>query len=289
MRQAKGLGPGNIKMFTSAMNQQVEWHMEMTNALSRALDQGEFLVYYQPKVELNSGSMRGMEALLRWQRPGVGLVPPDEFIPLAEATGLIVPIGEWVLREACRQTKVWRESGQPDLRVAVNLSARQLQEPKLAQKVEAVLSETGLPVNGLELEITESAVMTNFESAEALLRRLREMGIKISLDDFGTGYSSLSYLRRLPINSVKIDKSFVEDLPNNPEAVAVATAIISMTHSLNLEVIAEGVETDEQLEFLRKNHCDLIQGYIFSRPLPADQFQSLLREERRLDGPEARL
>ena len=151
------------------------------------------------------------------------------------------------------------------------------------------MSETGLPVNGLELEITESAVMTNFESAEALLRRLREIGIKISLDDFGTGHSSLSYLRRLPINSVKIDKSFVEDLPNNPEAVAVATAIISMTHSLNLEVIAEGVETDEQLEFLRKNHCDLIQGYIFSRPLPADQFQSLLQEERRLNKPEARL
>ena len=217
------------------------------------------------------------------------MVPPDEFIHLAEDTGLIVPLGKWVLGEACKQTKAWREAVHPDLRVAVNLSARQLQDPTLVEIVMAALAETGLPPDGLELEITESAVMANFDFAESLLRRLREMGVKISLDDFGTGYSSLSYLRRLPIDSVKIDKSFVDDLPDNPEAVAVAITIISMTHSLGLKAIAEGVETSEQLEFMRDNHCDKIQGYFFSPPLPGDKFSELLMEGRRLNGSKAQL
>jgi len=287
MRQAKAAGPNEISLFTAAMNQQAKERMEMTTALRLALEREEFLVYYQPKVDLETGRMNGMEALVRWQSPGGNLVAPDEFIPLAEDTGLIVPMGKWVLGEACRQTKAWREAGHPDLRVAVNLSARQLQDPTLVEIVTAVLEETGLPADGLELEITESAVMVNFDFAESLLRRLREKGVKISLDDFGTGYSSLSYLRRLPIDSVKIDKSFVDDLPDNPEAVAVAITIISMTHSLGLKAIAEGVETSEQLEFMRDNHCDQIQGYFFSPPLPSDKFSDLLTEGRRLDGTKA--
>lgn len=289
MRQAKVAGPNEISLFTASMNQQAKERMEMTTALRLALERDEFLVYYQPKVDLDTGRMRGMEALVRWQGPDGNLVAPDEFIPLAEDSGLIVPLGKWVLGEACKQTKAWREAGHPDLRVAVNLSARQLQDPTLVEIVMAVLDETGLPADGLELEITESAVMVNFEFAESLLRRLREMGIKISLDDFGTGYSSLSYLRQLPIDSVKIDKSFVDDLPDNSEAVAVAISIISMTHSLNLKAIAEGVETNGQLNFLRDNHCDLMQGYLFSPPLPGDKFYDLLTEGRRLKGPEAQL
>ncbi len=280
MRQAKAEGPNEIKLFDSAMNQQVEWRTATTVALRQALERHEFLVYYQPKVELDSANIRGMEALVRWQRPNEGLIPPDDFIPLAEATGLIVPIGEWVLREACRQTAIWRKSGLPDLRVAVNLSARQMQEPELMKTILAIITETGLPAEGLELEITESAIMTDFKAAESFFRQLREIGVSISLDDFGTGYSSLSYLRRLPVDSVKIDKSFVDDLPDDPEAVAVVTSIISMTHSLNLKVVAEGAETKKQLDFLRLIHCDTVQGYIFSPPLPSDEFHKLLAERR---------
>lgn len=289
MRQAKAAGPNEISLFTAAMNQQAKKRMEMTTALRLALEREEFLVYYQPKVDLDTGGMIGMEALVRWQSPEGNLVPPDEFIPLAEDTGLIAPLGKWVLGEACKQTKAWREAGHPDLRVAVNLSTRQLQEPALVEIVMAVLEETGLPADGLELEITESAVMVNFDFAQSLLRGLREKGVKISLDDFGTGYSSLSYLRRLPIDSVKIDKSFVDDLPDNSEAVAVAVSIISMTHSLKLKAIAEGVESDGQLNFLRDNHCDQIQGYLFSKPLPSDKFYDLLTEGRRLNGTKAQL
>lgn len=287
MRQAKAAGPNETSLFTAAMNQEAKERMEMTTALRRALEREEFLVYYQPKVELDTGGLSGMEALVRWQSPEGKLVPPDEFIPLAEDTGLIVPLGKWVLEEACKQTNAWREAGRPDLRVAVNLSARQLQDPTLVEMVTAVLAETGLPADNLELEITESAVMVKFDHAQSLLRKLRAMGIKISLDDFGTGYSSLSYLRRLPIDSVKIDKSFVDDLPANPEAVAVAITIISMTHSLKLKAIAEGVETKEQLKFLRDNNCDQMQGYLFSPPLPSDKFRDLLAEGRRLNGSKA--
>ena len=276
--RAKQNGRNQWEFFSQVIGKAANKRLKLENALHRALDNNEFQIYYQPKVELVSRKISSMEALVRWQRPGEGLISPNDFIPLAESTGLIVPIGKWVLGESCRQTKVWRDSGFPDLRVAVNLSVRQLQEADLLKMVRGVLASTGLPAAGLVLEITESAVMSDVEVAEAALHELHAMGIKISLDDFGTGYSSLSYLRRLPIDSVKIDKSFVDDIPFDPEANAVVETIISMAHSLHLKVIAEGVETREQLDFLAEHHCDLIQGYYFSKPLPGKEFASFLRE-----------
>ena len=278
MLRAKQNGSNRCEFFSPVIGQAADKRLTLENSLHQALKRGEFQVYYQPKVELVPRCITSMEALVRWQRYDEGLVPPDEFIPLAESTGLIVPIGEWVLKEACRQTKVWWDAGFTGLRVAVNLSVRQLQEADLLRRVKAVLAETGLPVEGLALEITESAVMADAEAADKVLRELHAMGIRISLDDFGTGYSSLSYLRRLPIDLVKIDKSFVDDIPYDPEASAVVVSIISMAHALNLRVIAEGVETEEQVDFLAAKKCDLIQGYYFSRPLPAEEFFEYLKK-----------
>jgi EAL domain-containing protein (putative c-di-GMP-specific phosphodiesterase class I) len=244
--------------------------------LRHALDQDEFEVYYQPKIDLVTGSVTGMEALLRWMHPGMGMISPTKFIPLAEETGLIVPIGAWVLRAACAQTRAWQQQGLPPLRVAVNLSARQFAQDDLLATIVNVLEETGLPPELLELEITESVTMDNPAHAAELLKQLKALGIRLAIDDFGTGYSSLSYLKRFPIDNVKIDRSFIMDIPDDEDDVAITKAIIAMAHSLRLKVIAEGVESEEHLAFLREHDCDEAQGYLFGKPMPADEFMQLM-------------
>jgi EAL domain-containing protein (putative c-di-GMP-specific phosphodiesterase class I) len=276
MVRAKSGGSNNYNFFRKSIGKAADKRLELLSALHNALeDEGQFRVFYQPKVEVASGKMKDMEALVRWQHPKLGMVSPADFIPLAEDSGLIVPIGEWVLKEACLKTKNWWDAGYTGLQVAVNLSTRQLLEPNLLKSIDAVLAETGLPVGGLALEVTESAFMADVKRSETALRKLHELGIKIFLDDFGTGYSSLSYLRRLPIDSVKIDKSFVDDIPEDPEANELVLSIISMSHSLNLQVTAEGVENQAQLDFLKANNCDYYQGYYFSPALPVEKFNSL--------------
>ncbi len=277
MYRAKELGKNNYQFYSARMNVHTLERLAMESDLRRALERNEFLLHYQPKVDIGSGRIAGVEALIRWQQPGKALIPPAQFIPLAEETGLIVPIGEWVLRTACLQNKSWQDQGLPRLRTAVNLSARQFAHENLVQDVARVLSETGLAPAALEFEITESMVMSNPERAVRLLDQFKNMGIHLSIDDFGTGYSSLSYLKRFPINSVKIDRSFIRDLPGDGDDAAITEAIIAMAHSLRLRVIAEGVETEEQLRFLRAHGCDEMQGYHFSRPLPEGELLRLLR------------
>jgi EAL domain-containing protein (putative c-di-GMP-specific phosphodiesterase class I) len=229
-------------------------------------------LYYQPQVQLETGQIVGVEALLRWQRADGDVVSPGEFIPLAEETGLIVPLGEWALRTACAQNKAWQNDGLPPLRVSVNLSARQFQQTGLPDVIGGVLAETGLAPHYLELELTESVLMQNTEVTVSSLSKLNAMGIRISVDDFGTGYSSLSYLKRFPIDMLKIDQSFVRDITVDADDAAITTAIIAMAHSLGIQVIAEGVETEAQLQFLRMRGSEIVQGYYFGRPVTAGQF-----------------
>ena len=244
--------------------------------LRHALKREEFLLHYQPRVDLHSGEITGMEALVRWQHPEQGLVLPGRFIPVAEDSGLIVPLGAWVLHTACAQNKAWQVAGLKPVCVAVNLSARQFRQQDLVEVVTRTLQETGLDAAYLELELTESMVMQNVEATIATLTRLKAIGVKFSIDDFGTGYSSLSYLKRFPIDFLKIDQSFVRDISTDPDDAAIVKAIISMAHDLGLRVIAEGVETQEQKSFLQQGHCDEMQGYLFSRPVPAEKFEVLL-------------
>ncbi|MBF0459832.1 MAG: EAL domain-containing protein [Magnetococcales bacterium] len=283
MYQAKKEGRSTFRFFTQEMQDQAMLRVQMEKELRQALDREEFRVYYQPKVCCRSGRITGMEALVRWDKPGRGMVAPGEFIQLAEETGLIVPLGAWILENACRQNKIWIEAGHPRARVAVNLSARQFQQgEELIDTVASILAETGLSPEWLELEITESMVMENVEQAIATMRELQAMGVRISLDDFGTGYSSLGALKRFPLHALKIDRSFVMELPTDAEDVAIVSAIISMAHKMNLIVVAEGVESTEQLAFLTANECDEIQGYYYSRPVPTDDFTRLLQENRSL-------
>lgn len=281
--RAKQLGGSTYQFYTADMNERALARLALENQLRWALERKEFRVYYQPQVSIDTGEIRGMEALVRWQHPELGLVSPAEFIPLAEDTGLIMPIGEWVLRTACAQTKTWQDCGFKNLHVAVNLSPRQFQQPDLVLMVERLLKETRLDAPSLELEVTESSVMKNAESAVHTLRELRAMGIRISIDDFGSGYSSLSYLKHLPIDVLKIDQSFVRDMTTDPKDAAIAMAIIQLAHSLQLQVKAEGVETEEQLRFLRLLRCDEMQGYLFCKPLAVEAFEQLLFEGRILD------
>jgi diguanylate cyclase (GGDEF)-like protein/PAS domain S-box-containing protein len=278
MYRAKDQGRDNYKLYTPKMNARIAERLALENSLRHGLERGEFLVYYQPQVDIASGNIVGMEALVRWQHPERGLVFPAEFIPVAEETGLIVPLGEWVLRSACAQNKAWQAAGFPPMRVAVNLSARQFQQRDLIEVVDEVLKETGLEARWLQLEITEGVAMQDVESNIAVLRELRQMGVQIAIDDFGTGHSSLSYLSRLPIDVVKIDQSFIQDLTTDPNDAAIARSIIVMAHNLKLRVIAEGVETEEQLAFLKKRRCDEMQGYLFSKPAPAEAFEEMLRQ-----------
>ena len=233
-------------------------------------------------MDLRTNRVFGCEALIRWSQPDLGMISPAKFIPLAEETGLIVPIGEWVLRTACRQCKAWQDAGLPTVTVAVNISARQFREKNLLQTVAKILAETGLDPRLLELEVTESVIMHDAQNVIADLQAFRDMGVKLSIDDFGTGYSSLSYLKRFPVDRLKIDQSFVRDITSDADDAAIAQAVITLGHTMNLRVIAEGVETAEQLTFLRGHHCDEMQGYLFGRPLPADEFAQLLASGRTL-------
>ncbi len=275
LAKAKEQGGDAVRFYTADMNARALKRFTLETGMCRALERGEFDVFYQPKIDISSGCICGMEALVRWQHPEIGMVSPGEFIPLAEETGLIIPLGEAVLRKAVRQTQIWRDLGY-DLEIAINLSARQIQHNDLAASVIAIINEIGFQPRFLNLEITESSVIDNGEEAQATLWALKKAGITISLDDFGTGYSSLSYLKKLPIDVLKIDRSFVSELPDNADDAALTVAIITLGHNLRLKVVAEGVETEEQLEFLRSKGCDEYQGFLFAKPLSAPDFELLL-------------
>jgi len=276
MYRAKDLGRNNYQFYTAEMNIRVQQKLDMQEGLRNALARDEFFLLYQPQVDMHSGRIFGAEALIRWQHPHRGLIAPTQFIPAAEECGLIVPIGDWVLREACRQNKAWQTAGLPPFVVAVNVSARQFKDRNLVDKVRRALQESGLAPHCLELELTESLIMQDLQQAVATMRELQAMGVQLSIDDFGTGYSSLSALKNFPITRLKLDRSFVRDLPAREGDAAIATAIISLGHKLNLKVLAEGVETEAQLEFLRAHECDELQGYYFSKPLPPEEIAALV-------------
>lgn len=278
MYRAKKTSSG-FQFFEASMERSISEHVRLESDLRRAIERNELEVFYQPQARADNGQIVGAEALLRWRHPVRGMVSPAEFIPLAEETGLIIPMGEWVLRTACSQLRAWMSSGLPPLRVAVNLSVKQLLKKDFADMVELVLDDTGLPAGLLELEITESTLMEHAQGTLEVLHRLRALGVRLSIDDFGTGYSSLSYLKRFPINIIKIDQSFVREVPQDVDDAAIVTGIIALAHSLRLEVVAEGVETESQLAFLKERSCDLMQGYFLSKPLPAEQFARELREK----------
>ena len=277
MYRAKDQGRNNYQFYSAQMNKHTFERLAMESSLRRAVERNEFLLHYQPKLDLRTGAISGVEALVRWQHPDWGMVSPAQFIPLAEETGLIVQIGEWVLKAACEQNKRWRDQGIPPLRVAVNLSARQFAQKTLLSDIAKIIAQSGLTPESLELEITESLVMTNPEHATETLHKLKAMGISLSIDDFGTGYSSLAYLKRFPIDCVKIDRSFIKDIPTEADDMAITKGVIALGHSLRLKVVAEGVETVEQQDFLRSNDCDEMQGYLFSKPLPAEGVTALLK------------
>jgi diguanylate cyclase (GGDEF)-like protein/PAS domain S-box-containing protein len=279
MYYSKTTGKNKYEFFTSNMQFQFREKLKMKNNLKTALLEEEFTVFYQPKVSVRSGKIIGMEALIRWISPKDGMIPPSEFIPLAEETGLIVPIGEYVIRKVCMQNKAWQESGKKPLRIAVNLSIKQLQRKDIVQTISSILDEIKLDPKWLEIEITESMVMENFERAIGILMELKNMGVRISLDDFGTGYSSLNYLRVLPINAIKIDKSFVDGLHAGSKENFIAATLINLAHGIGMKVIAEGVENSEQVKILKSYDCDQIQGYYFSKPVPAEEFEKLMEKE----------
>jgi diguanylate cyclase (GGDEF)-like protein/PAS domain S-box-containing protein len=281
MYRAKEEGRNTYIFFSSEMNSQAAKHLNMANLLRHGLDRNEFLLHYQPKVAIPGGDITGMEALVRWNSTDLGFVMPGDFISLAEATGLIVQIGAWVLRTACMQNKAWQVEGWASLVVAVNLSARQFQQKDLVEMISTVLAETGLEPRFLELEITESMIMHDAERAVIVLESLSRLGVQLSIDDFGTGYSSLAYLKKFPVQKLKIDQSFVRDLAIDTQDAGIVKAIIAMAKSLKLGVIAEGVETAEQLKYLTKLRCDEYQGYYFSKPVPATEFVAMLRNQKK--------
>jgi diguanylate cyclase (GGDEF)-like protein/PAS domain S-box-containing protein len=286
MYQAKQAGRDTYRFFTAQMNADVLARLELENALRQALENGEFVLHYQPKVALGSGRVAGLEALLRWERPGHGLVAPGAFIAVLEESGLVARVGSWVIAAACRQIGLWLRSPVGPVQVSVNVSRRQFVEGDLDADVLAALGGNDVPAGLLELELTETSLMANTERTIATLQSLKSRGVQISVDDFGTGYSSLAYLRRFPIDKLKIDIAFIRDVTSNPDDAAIVCAIIGMAHSLGLDVIAEGVETEAQLHYLRRQRCDQIQGYHFSRPLSAGQVTQLLRQGKHLAPPD---
>ncbi|MEH2075790.1 MAG: EAL domain-containing protein [Nostoc sp.] len=276
--QSKQKGRSQYQFYSPEINAQLQERLTLEKELHGALERGEMLVYYQPLIELHSGKVTAMEALIRWQHPTLGLVSPAKFIPIAETNGAIVAIGEWVLRTACIQTRAWQLAGFTPIRISVNLSSRQFEQPYLVEIVNQILEETGLEASSLELEVTESFLMADMDRSVHILKQLRELGICLALDDFGTGYSSLNYLKRFPVNMLKIDQSFVQDVMSNPDSAAVTDAIIALAKSLRLKITAEGVETQEQLEYLQMRGCDEGQGYYFSCPVPADMIAPMLQK-----------
>lgn len=305
MYRSKNAGRDTYRFFTAEMNTRAIERLDQENALRYALDRNEFVLYYQPKMNLSKGRITGVEALMRWNRPGHGFVEPLEFISALEQTGLINRVGAWVIHSACKQIAEWRRSGIGEIPVSVNVSGRQFSqghlnrdviratqengvEPELLEfelQTERALRENSIDSDLLELELTESSLMTHAKNTIGILRRLKTLGIRISIDDFGTGYSSLAYLKRFPVDVLKIDRSFIVDVTTNPADAAIATAIIGMAHSLDVKVVAEGVETVEQFEFLRKRDCDEIQGYYLAQPLPATEISKLIMEGNQLLKP----
>ncbi len=284
MYHAKESGRNNFQFFAPAMNRLAAEKQSLGTRLRHALELDEFLLHFQPLVDVGSGKLSGLEVLLRWRHPEQGLISPLKFIPLAEETGLIVPIGEWVFKSACMQIKAWQEQGYEAPPLAINLSVRQFREKNLVESLTRILAESGVQGCQIELEITESILMGNTNETVAMLRKLNALGIKISIDDFGTGYSSLSYLKRFPVDKLKIDRSFVQDIATDSDDATIVTAIVSLAHSLHLKVTAEGVETAEQLEFLARLGCDQYQGYFFSKPLPAEEIVSKLQRSASRPG-----
>ncbi|NHZ64799.1 EAL domain-containing protein [Massilia sp. CCM 8694] len=287
MYRAKHAGRDTFRFFTAQMNVEVLARLELEKALRRAFENGEFVLHYQPKVALDSGSVAGVEALLRWERPGHGLVAPDLFIGSLEDTGLILKVGSWIIDQACRQVGQWLLSSVGRLQVSVNVAGRQLAEGDINADFVAALARHGVPPELLEVELTESSLMANTDRTIRTLRDLKRLGVHISIDDFGTGYSSLAYLRRFPIDKLKIDIAFIREVTSNPDDAAIVQAIVGMAHSLKLEVIAEGVETAAQLAFLKRHRCDQVQGYFFSRPLALPALESLLLKDRQMPLPAA--
>ena len=278
LSRAKEQGRNHYQFYTDDMNATAFERLMLESRLRKALEQGEFVIYYQPKVSLADGSVIGVEALLRWFHPDLGLVPPAEFIPLAEECGLIVAMGRWVVRQVCAQVRDWRDQGLCVPPVSINVSALQFNDPALLGELQEALQQAGLPPDQLELELTESALMADPERANEVLHRARAMGARISIDDFGTGYSSLSYLKRFPAGTLKIDRSFVRGLPEDGDDLAIAGAVIAMAGSLGLTVVAEGVESSAQLQALRELGCDEIQGFLTGRPMPAEAMRERLLE-----------
>ncbi|MBI5874357.1 MAG: EAL domain-containing protein, partial [Deltaproteobacteria bacterium] len=276
MYRAKEQGKNNYQIYSDEMNDRAHKRMDLTNSLRKALEQKEFKVHYQPKMDMATGKMVGIEALVRWQHPDRGCIAAGEFISAAEESGVIIPLGQFVLKTACRQNKLWQDMGLARIPVSVNLSTRQFQQKNLVEMVALVLEETALAGHHLELEIPESAIMQDMDSAALTMKRLKELKVLISISDFGTGYSSMGYIKYLPIDGLNIAGSFIKDITNNPDDKAITSAMISIARSLQLKAIATGVETDEQKEMLQSLHCHEIQGYIFSRPLPPEDVENIL-------------
>jgi EAL domain-containing protein (putative c-di-GMP-specific phosphodiesterase class I) len=278
MYHAKDHGRNNVQYFTPAMNTAASERLGLENDLHQALRTGQLHLHYQPQVSARDGRCIGIEALARWRHPVLGDIPPLKFIPIAEESGLIEALGSWVLEEACRQLSAWRAEGVAGLRMAVNLSAQQLRSLDLVQSVDAALKRHGLKGSDLELEITESVAMENPERAIGQLQALRNLGIQLAIDDFGTGYSSLAYLKRLPIQVLKLDRTFVRDIETDPSDAEISAATLALAHNLGLKVIGEGVETEAQRDYLIAHQCDFLQGFLFSKPLPADDALKFIRE-----------
>lgn len=279
LHQAKERGGNDWQFYSSQMADKAAEKVALSNELRQALERGEFVLYYQPQVDIASGRIVGAEALIRWKHPVRGLVPPAIFIPLAEETGLITPLGVWVLRQACDQLRAWEAAGLPAIRVAVNVSTQQFRHNNLAHSIERALKDCTVSPDRLEIEVTESILMPGDEAPLNMLRKIADLGVRIAIDDFGTGYSGLSYLKRFPIHVLKIDQSFVRDLATDNDDASIVNAIVAMAQSLEVKTVAEGVETGAQLALLQTYGCDLAQGFYFSPPLPAEEFARLLREQ----------
>ncbi len=277
MNHVKEHERGRYHFFTQALNQAAQQRLALENRFRQALAKGEFVLHYQPQVDMANGHVFSCEALLRWRQQGAAPVSCPDFISIAEETGLILSLGNWLLREACRQLKQWQDAGHPQLRIAVNLSPRQFYQPHFDEIVVAILEETGLAASSLELEITESLLLQHSDDVVDILNRLNRMGIQLTVDDFGTGYSSLAYLQRFPVHALKIDQSFVREIGHDRNATALVAAIIAMAHSLELNVLAEGVETKQQIDFLLSHGCQTAQGFFYSEAIPAEAFPGLLK------------